>query len=288
MSGRRSTSRTSTPTSAASRGVWPPYRTGEEGFTALVVRARRGHRGDTAGDSSRYSPTPPSSTSRRRSGTAGDTFPIAQSDPRGATLRRPRPRPRPGRRRPSDAGLADQPRRRRRSGSISLARGSRDRPTSSVSIYYPGLLDAPLRRGRRRRSSSRPGYVGLDEVVRTYAAALRAAGDDHRDESWRHASKNAARWLRESLDCRRSSCVLTGSRSSATRGSRSPPSSTGRTASRPHRSTTGSSRWGWSTSTAYPGGGALERHPTALIDDFATAVRRGMPPLRRPTDGSFT
>ena len=30
-----------------------------------------------------------------------------------------------------------------------------------------------------------------------------------------------------------------------------------------------------------PGGGALERHPTALVDDFAAAVRRGMPPLPR-------
>ena len=27
-----------------------------------------------------------------------------------------------------------------------------------------------------------------------------------------------------------------------------------------------------------PGGGALERHPTALLDDYAAAVRRGMPP----------
>jgi hypothetical protein len=28
-----------------------------------------------------------------------------------------------------------------------------------------------------------------------------------------------------------------------------------------------------------PGGGALERHATALIDDYAAAARRGMPAI---------
>ena len=130
------------------------------------------------------------------------------------------------------------------------------------------------------------GTVGLDEVVRTYAA--RYGLPVMITETSRGGTLEERRnWLRESLDAveqlRADGIPLIGY-------TWFPFTALVDWAYR--ESTTPIDDWivqmGMVDLHRVPGGGALERHPTALLDDFATAVRRGMPPLSRPTDGSFT
>ena len=117
--------------------------------------------------------------------------PDPEGGARGAAVRGPRPRPRPRRRRSSDA----------RAGSTSHGADAErlDRLTADPVMtrrrrrqLLPGLLTVRFDdAGAADRVEA--GADGLDEVVRTLRRAVRAAGDDHRDESWRRRSRNAGR-----------------------------------------------------------------------------------------------
>lgn len=258
------------------RGVWPPYLTGEDGFTALVVPLAEGIAAtqrairDVQLDASfvyveaafRYT---------------GDTFPMPKAvleERRFVVL---------------DLALGrvggDHPMRDWLTSHGADA-GRLDRLTREPVIpdvvgvnYYPGFSTV------RFDEAGVPigveaGVPGLDEIVRTYAARYRLPVMI--TETSRAGSlEERRRWLRESLDSavrlRADGIPLVGYTwfpfialvDWAYRESTSPIDD-----------------WivqmGMVDLHRVPGGGALERHPTALLDDFASAVGAGMSPLRRP------
>lgn len=257
------------------RGLWPPYLTGEDGFTALVVALAEGI---VAAQRMIREVQPDASFVYVEAAFryTGDTFPISRAileERRYVVL---------------DLVLgrvgADHPMRgwltSHGADAERLDRLTREPVIPDVVgvNYYPAFStvcfdDAGVPVGVEA------GAAGLDEIVRTYSA--RYGLPVMITETSRGGPLEERRaWLRESLDSverlRAAGVPLVGY-------TWFPFTALIDWAYR--ESTTPIDDWivqmGLVDLHRVPGGGAMERHPTALLDDFATAVGRGMSPLRR-------
>jgi beta-glucosidase/6-phospho-beta-glucosidase/beta-galactosidase len=253
------------------RGVWPPYRTGEDGFTAVAVALAEGIAAtqraiqDVQPDASfvyveaafRY---------------AGDTFPVpleVLEERRFVVLDLVLGRV--GDEHPMRRWLLDHGADAARLDRLAIDAVSPD----VVGVnYYPGF--STLRFDAAGVPTGvEAGTAGLDEIVRLYAA--RYGLPVMITETSRGGPLEERRaWLRQSLATvarlRADGVPLVGY-------TWFPFTALIDWAYR--EATTPIDDWivqmGMVDLHRVPGGGALERHPTALIDDYAAAARRGMP-----------